>query len=151
MEKKWSDKIPQRSPLGKQASQDDAGLETIVLVTGMDMEGNPQWAYAEIPADKFIAFKQAEAHGNYKLQDFGTILASGTGETPPPSVQQEMADKYGCDANFEADLEEMFGDMMVQFSEMIEQFSHYIAEGEAEEDESSPEAAPESDEANHRH
>lgn len=104
------------------------------------MEGNPQWAYAEIPADKFVAFKQAEAQGNYRLQDFGTILACGPGETPPESVQQEMADNYGCDMNFEEDLEEMFGDMMMQLAEMIDKFSSFVEENEegGEEQEDNP-------------
>lgn len=68
------------------------------------MEGQPQWAYALIPADNYLAFRQAESQGNYHLAEFGTVLHFGPGENPPEEIVREMAENYEANPNFEEEL-----------------------------------------------
>lgn len=83
----------------------EESMATIALVRGKDAHDAPQWAYALIPADRYMAFRMAEAEGNYNLSEFGTVVHFGAGEQPPEDIQQEMAETYGCDPEFEAQME----------------------------------------------
>lgn len=91
--------------LGK-TPQAEESIATVVLVRGEGAQGQPQWAYALIPAEQFLAFREAEAAGAYDLAEFGTVLHSGAGENPPDELVQRMAEEYGCDADFERHMAE---------------------------------------------
>lgn len=91
--------------LGK-TPQAEESIATVVLVRGESGQGQPQWAYALIPAEQFLAFREAEAVGAYDLAEYGTVLHSGAGENPPPELVKRMAEEYGCDADFERHMAE---------------------------------------------
>jgi hypothetical protein len=95
----WQQKFS-KSP----SESDDGDLQNVVLVRGKDMQAEPQWAYALIPADNYLAFRQAESEGNYSLADFGEVLHFGAGENPPEDIAKEMAENYGADPKFEEEL-----------------------------------------------
>lgn len=102
----WQDKIRKHlSPTSHQETLEPGTL--VVLVKGTDADDQPQWAYAEIPVERFLEFKAAEAVGNYDLSRHGTILRWGKGSEPPPEIVQEMAEKHGCDPHMEDDLEKL--------------------------------------------
>ncbi len=82
---------------------EDVGI--LVLVQGTLPDGKSHYAYASIPPSKYMAFKEAEAAGNYDLADFGKILAHGEGVEPPSDVVKRMADEHGASHTFEEDFE----------------------------------------------
>ena len=84
--------------------QVDADLQILELVTGQLADGSDHYAYVSIPPSKYIAFKQAQANGQYDLADYGLILQHGPGLTPSAAVQKEMEEKYGADHHFEEEL-----------------------------------------------
>ena len=91
----------------KTPSPDEAGVQSLVLVRGKDMQGAPQWAYALIPADNYLPFKLAESEGAYRLADFGQVLHYGSGDNPPEDITRQMAEEYGANAHFEEELRVM--------------------------------------------
>lgn len=88
----------------------DADVGILVLVSGTLPDGSSHYAYASIPPSKYMAFKEAEAAGNYDLAEFGKILAHGEGKDPPPDVVKQMADEHGASLTFEADFEKWLAD-----------------------------------------
>ena len=84
--------------------QVDADLQILELVTGQLADGSDHYAYVSIPPSKYIAFKQAQAAGQYDLADYGLILQHGPGLVPSAEVQKEMEEKYGADHHFEEEL-----------------------------------------------
>lgn len=59
----------------------------VVLVKGLSAKGQKQYAYALIPVERYEAYKQAEAKGNYNLGEFGIILYRGSGHEPPEEIR----------------------------------------------------------------
>jgi hypothetical protein len=84
-----------------------ADTKILVLVTGTLMDGSEHYAYASIPLANYLEFKQAEAKGNYRLDDFGVVICHGDGLVPAPDVAQKMADEYGASHLFESQMNEM--------------------------------------------
>lgn len=116
-ETKWQKRLGRNS--GPQsADAEESSVATVVLVRGEDMEGQPQWAYALIPADSFLAFRMAEAEGNYNLAEFGTVIHHGPGDMPPEDIQQQMAEEYGCNPKFEEELEAMLIEALEQLPDL---------------------------------
>lgn len=89
----------------------DADVGILVLVSGTLPDGSPHYAYASIPPSKYMAFKEAEAAGNYDLARFGKILAHGEGKDPPPDVVRQMADEHGASLTFEEDFEKFLAEI----------------------------------------
>ncbi len=79
----------------------DSNLDMIVLVSGTLDDGTPHFAYVSIPPSKYDAFKEAEAKGNYRLAEFGTILRHGKGLKPSAEIEQEMIENYAVSHQFE--------------------------------------------------
>lgn len=98
-------------------SSTEETVATVVLVQGEDRHGSPQWAYALIPADRFMAFRMAEEAGNYDLAEYGTIVCSGKGLEPPQETREQMAAEYGCNPDFEAQLERALAEAIDQLPE----------------------------------
>ncbi len=121
MSKKWRDKVPPSPKIIEidPASTDEAPT-VIMLVTGEDADGNPQWAYAKILAQNFLPFKIAEEEGNYNLSDFGEILKFGAGKEPPEDVRREMQEKHGCDENFEDSFAQIMEKVITAFNDTSE-------------------------------
>jgi hypothetical protein len=84
--------------------QMDEDVGILVLVQGTLADGSAHYAYAAVPPSRYMAFKEAEAAGNYDLATFGKILAHGAGKTPPPEVEKRMAEEYGANHRFEEDM-----------------------------------------------
>lgn len=72
----------------------------IMLIYGRMDHGGPFWCYAAIKPSKFEAFKKAEEAGAidlYKFDEFGEIVVSAEGKTPPEDVTRKVAEMYGAD------------------------------------------------------
>ncbi len=82
-------------------------LSVLVLVQGVLEDGQPHWAYASIPHDKYRAFKTAEATGTYDLHQFGTVAEHGNGLIPPENIRLEIEARYGASHRFEDELRHM--------------------------------------------
>lgn len=93
-------------PLAALLEGADAHTAILVLVRGV-VQGGPYWAYASLYPSRYLAFKEAERHGGYRLEGFAKeILAHGPGEAPPAEVAAAMAER-GCNPQFEQDFAEM--------------------------------------------
>ncbi|MCD6035269.1 MAG: hypothetical protein K0R63_1010 [Rickettsiales bacterium] len=68
---------------------------TVVYLTSSNEKGTDFYFYVSIRADRLPAFQQALKQGNFRAEEYGTILAWGYGK-PPEEVVQEMATHYGC-------------------------------------------------------
>lgn len=85
----------------------DEKLSILVLVSGTLKNGESHYAYASIPPSHYPAFKEAQAAGSFKLEDFGSILTHGEGKEPPPEIKQRMTDEYGANHYFEQEMQQL--------------------------------------------
>lgn len=69
----------------------------LYLVRGKDSTGRPAWYYFRVGRGKKQAFETASKRGGVQLNEYGTILLSGYGKSPPPDVVKRMFDEYGFD------------------------------------------------------
>jgi hypothetical protein len=90
--------------------QMDEDVQILTLVQGTLADGGAHYAYVSIPPSKYMAFKQAEAKGNYNLRDFGKVLHHAKGK-PSAEVQKQMAEQYGADHRFEEEINAMVAKM----------------------------------------
>jgi hypothetical protein len=67
----------------------------IYLIRGNDSTGRPAWYYLRAHRGKKVAFETASKRGNVQLTEYGTIILSGYGKTPPPDVVARMSAEYG--------------------------------------------------------
>lgn len=121
MTTRWQDKFSKSSSPASDMNmmEEDEAPSTIMLITGEDVDSNPQWVYARIPAENYLAFKEAEAKGNYDVTQYGEVLRFGTGVTPPDSIKKEMAELYDCDEQFEDKLMQMFEEVMAELPDWL--------------------------------
>ena len=98
------------NPTEELLKQMDEDVQILTLVTGTLEDGSAHYAYISIPPSKYIAFKQAEAKGNYNLRDYGKVLHHGKGHSTA-AVQKQMEEQYGANHHFEEELEEMMAKM----------------------------------------
>lgn len=72
-------------------------LTAVLFYRGMSENREPMYAYIAVRSDKMKAFKKATASGKpMYLAEYGTVLASGSGE-PTPEVMRKMRDEYNFD------------------------------------------------------
>jgi len=84
----------------------DRELGILELFTAYDSEGEAFYVYMSVLPSKYEAYLRAQkTHDTIKFEDFGTVLASGWGKTPPEEVKREMEAKHGVNHNFKAELE----------------------------------------------
>jgi len=88
-------------PPKEELEEADKSSAILMLIKGKRKGGGPFYAYLAVPPSKILAFKAAEAKGNYMLDDYGEILAYGDEAEPPADVVKEMQEKYGADEDFE--------------------------------------------------
>ncbi|MFN8891664.1 MAG: hypothetical protein ACK530_03345 [Alphaproteobacteria bacterium] len=72
----------------------------IMLLKGVMDHGGPFWCYVALKPSQFSAFKAAQPAGEidlYAFDDYGEVVVSGEGETPPYTVTEEVARMYGAD------------------------------------------------------
>jgi len=95
----------------------DEALDILVLTQGTLADDAPFWAYVAIPPSRYLAFQEAERHGNYDLSEFGRILEYGKGEQQPPeSVRKYMEESYGANHNFEQNVQNTVRDVQKDIS-----------------------------------
>ena len=85
----------------KMADQLIENLRVIVLVSGLLADNSPYYAYVLIRSEVYMAFKQAEAKGDYDLAQYGEIIAHGHGLEPDAITRKQVEDTYGADHTFE--------------------------------------------------
>lgn len=67
------------------------------------------WNYLSILPSKYPEYKGRYAQGGaLNPLDFGKVLASGWGDTPPDDVIADMKEEYGTSLTYEKDLTEAF-------------------------------------------
>lgn len=100
--------VPNTPPLPADANDEgdpynpDKLSRVIMLLYGKMDHGGPFWCYVAIKPSKFDAFKVAEKDGKidlYNFEDFGEVIVSAEGETPPDEVTLKVAEIYGADAS----------------------------------------------------
>lgn len=72
----------------------------IMLLYGKMDHGGPFWCYVAIKPSKFENFKEAEKAGMidlYNFGDYGEVIVSAEGQTPPEDVTLKVAEMYGAD------------------------------------------------------
>lgn len=72
----------------------------IMLLYGQMEHGGPFWCYVAIKPSQFEAFKTAEKAGTidlYNFEEFGEVIVSAEGKTPPEDVTLKVAEMYGAD------------------------------------------------------
>lgn len=71
----------------------------IFLVSGgKDKFERDAWYYVKVEPFKISLFQRDISKGKINLSEYGEILESGFGKTPPDDIKKKMKDEY----NFEA-------------------------------------------------
>jgi hypothetical protein len=81
------------------AKKDDL-TRVIVLLYGMLQSGSPFWCYVAVKPSKYQPFMAAQKEGKINLYDFnewGEIIVSGEGRTPPDEITLKVAEMYQTD------------------------------------------------------
>ena len=71
-----------------------------MLLYGKMDHGGPFWCYVAVKPSMFDQFKAAEAQGKidlYNFDEYGEVIVSAEGETPPEEVTVKVAEMYGAD------------------------------------------------------
>lgn len=72
-------------------AENKAGL---LYLINAQAEGKDSWYYLQVDAPKHNAFKQKLETGSLDLADYGTVLYSGWGTTPPDMIQSLIAERF---------------------------------------------------------
>ena len=78
----------------------DANTRTIVLMYGLLEDGGPFWLYAAVKPSQYQSFMAAQKDGSldvYKFEQYGEIIISGKGRTPPDDITLKIAELYQTD------------------------------------------------------
>ncbi len=59
--------------------------------------GRATWHYIKVEKNKLPLFKKALEKDSIELADFGEILFSGWGESPPDNITKQVKKMFGCD------------------------------------------------------
>lgn len=73
----------------------------IVIIYGLLESGGPCWIYAAVKPGKYQAFLKAQKDGTLNIYDFknyGEIIISGEGKSPPDEVTLKVAEMYQTSA-----------------------------------------------------
>ena len=82
------------------AQKISAGGESVFLVHGgKDTTGQESWFFVDVPSPKRAAFLRGVKSGSIDLTQFGTVLESGYGAHPHPSIISRMKAEYGYTGN----------------------------------------------------
>lgn len=105
----------------------------IMLIYGKMDHGGPFWCYVAIKPSKFDAFKKAEKEGKidlYNFEEFGEIIVSAEGKTPPSEVTLKVAELYGADpSTFFQPI-----DPIEKINEKLEEYQRELDEGPSKPD-----------------
>ncbi len=100
-------------PLSTQ-SMADLLCTVVVLCHGVSAHNRPFWAYLCIKPSMAKLFKDACNSGAFNLEDYGTIIEYGEGDTVPPHVQRRMERYYGVNHCYESTLFEYTRELQEQ-------------------------------------
>lgn len=75
-----------------------SGSTPIHFVTCKDLSGYDCYYFLLAPNEKIKMLKKVSG-GQFDLNDYGKILASGYGLVPSEEVKKKLLDEYGFDAN----------------------------------------------------
>ena len=73
---------------------------TIVLLYGITAQNAPFWVFVAVKPSRYSAFQQAQKAGGINLQEFeeyGEIIVSGDGNSPPDHITLKVAEMYQTD------------------------------------------------------
>jgi hypothetical protein len=73
---------------------------TIVLLYAMFENGNPCWVFVAVKPSKYQPFLNAQKEGKidlYAFEDYGEIIVSGEGKSPPDEIILKVAEMYQTD------------------------------------------------------
>lgn len=82
------------------AKPDENLTRTIVLLYGMLESGSPFWVFAAVRPNKYAPFIEAQKTGKldlYHFDEYGEIIVSGEGKSPPDMVTLKVAEMYQTD------------------------------------------------------
>jgi hypothetical protein len=88
------------TPGGAGKYDPDKLSRVIMLLYGKMDTGNPFWCYVAVKPSQFEAFKKAETAGKidlYNFAEFGEVIVSAEGKTPPDDVTRKVAEMYNAD------------------------------------------------------
>lgn len=92
---------PQPNAMPDEKSKPATGLtRTIVLVYGRLENGKPFWCFVAVKPSKYAEFIERQKVGSlnlYEFAEFGEIIVSGEGDTPPEDVIAKVAEMYKTD------------------------------------------------------
>ncbi len=79
----------------------DQVCSIMLLTHGLQMNGQPFWAYMCIKSNMAKAFLDAQKRGDFQLEDYGTILEWGEGQNPPKDIAVRMERDFGMRHDYE--------------------------------------------------
>lgn len=68
-------------------------MKHVYLLQSQTASGVNQWHYLTVTPHKEPLFLRASQNGAFDCAEFGTVLASGIGETPPAHVWWELKER----------------------------------------------------------
>lgn len=80
--------------------QPDDSTRTIMIVYGLLANGRPFWSYVAIKPSRYETFIETYKKGALNMNafgDYGEIIVSGEGKTPPDDVTIKVAALYQTD------------------------------------------------------
>lgn len=92
--------VPQPNLPSANTIDADQMSRVIMLIYGKLDHGGPFWCYVAVKPSQFELFKQAEKEGKidlYNFDQYGEVIVSAEGRTPPEEVTLKVAELYGAD------------------------------------------------------
>lgn len=86
---------PTRAPRPRMAFATRIHTHPVVLVRHEAAGKAPSWFFLQVMQAKLQAFRRAMAEGELELTEYGTVLASGFGVSPPTRTMKRMQTLYG--------------------------------------------------------
>jgi len=80
----------------------DEKATILELCCGTTSNGEPFFAYLNIPPSKYVDYKSKQENGeSIDLAEFGDIICTGWGEEPSADIKKEVEETYGADHTFQ--------------------------------------------------
>lgn len=94
-----------KQPTPEELAEADKQSAILVYSHGMAGDGRPYYAYVAIRPSKYTEFHAASAAGqSLLLSEYGTVVAGGFADRPPPDVVRRMREINGFDDDYEEKL-----------------------------------------------
>ncbi len=88
-------------------SETDDDYAVMELISAIKQDGTKVWAYVTIKPSLYMKYCQKIHTGEQiSIMDYGEILQTGDGESPPEVVRLDMEERYGADHEFSEKLKE---------------------------------------------